>query len=241
MPRASPHDLGKPMPQTNPITFAIGDIHGECDALKSTIEACRRYANGRPTTFVLLGDYIDRGPDSKSVLEFLMNWKGPELLICLRGNHEDMLLLTLANSEPASVAWLGNGGAKTLLSFGATHAHQLPQKISAWLETLPLSFDDGRRFFCHAGIDPTRPLDEQTDAILMYSKFDYPADIEIDRYIVHGHIPNGRLPRVYANRINLDTGSGYGGPLSAAAFVKGQPGPVALIVASKIIELSQGG
>lgn len=220
------------------ITFAIADVHGNLEALITTIEACRRYANGRPTTFVLLGDYIDRGPDSKGVLEFLMNWKGPELLICLRGNHEDMLLLTLANSEPASVAWLGNGGVKTLWRFGATHAHQLPQQIAAWLEKLPLSFDDGRRFFCHAGVDPTRPLDQQTDAILMYSKYEYPGDIELARYIVHGHVPNGRIPRVHANRINLDTGSGHGGPLSAAAFVEDQSPPVALIVAGKVIELS---
>lgn len=150
-----------------------------------------------------------------------------------------MLLLTLAGSEPASVTWLGNGGVRTLRSFDVANAHQLPQKIAAWLEKLPMSFDDGRRFFCHAGVDPTRPLDQQTDAILMYSKYEYPGDIELERYIVHGHVPNGRIPRVYANRINLDTGSGHGGPLSAAAFVADQPGPVALIVAGKIIELSR--
>lgn len=219
------------------ITFAIGDVHGHLDALVATIAACRQFADGRQTKFVLLGDYIDRGPDSKGVISLLMNWEGPEHLVCLKGNHEDMLLLTLADPGRGGAAWHGNGGKNTLWSYGVMHAHQLPHDVSSWLEQLPLTHDDGQRFYCHAGVDPTRPLDQQTEAVLMYSRFDYPEDLELDRYVVHGHTPIGAIPRLGANRINLDTGRGHGGPLSAAAFTSDSRQPVALIVGGRIMEI----
>ena len=219
------------------ITFAIGDIHGNFDALVATIAACRQFADGRPTTFVLLGDYIDRGPNSKGVVDFLMNWEGPERLICLKGNHEDMLVHAVSNPGSDDAAWLANGGSKTLLSYGALQSRQIPRAATEWMKQLPLTFDDGLRFYCHAGVDPTRPLDLQTEAVLMYSKFTYPDDLELERYIVHGHTPDGVVPRVRANRINLDTRSGYGGPLSAAAFTRDHKEPLALIVDGRTVEL----
>lgn len=219
------------------ITFAIGDVHGQFDALVATIEACRHFADGRPTTFVLLGDYIDRGPNSKGVIDLLMSWDGPERMVCLKGNHEDMLVHALASPGGDDAAWLANGGRNTLSSYGVLQTRQIPHTVSDWMERLPLTFDEGLRFYCHAGVDPTRPLDQQTEAVLMYSKFSYPDDLELERYIVHGHTPDGVIPRVRANRINLDTRSGYGGPLSAAAFTYDRRQPVALIVDGRITEL----
>ena len=226
------------MSASEPITVAIGDIHGNSEALELTIDACRRFADGRPATFVMLGDYIDRGPDSKGVVELLMNWHGPERLVCIKGNHEDMALLTIEDEHRSGAAFLGNGGKNTLFSFGVLHAHQLPRAVARWMEQLPLTFDDGQRFYCHAGVDPTRPLDQQSEAVLLLSRFSYPDSLELDRYIVHGHTPIGAMPEVKKNRINLDTGSGYGGPLSAAVFTADRREPFALIVNGRIFEMS---
>lgn len=220
------------------ITFAIADVHGAYDKLVETIEACRRYAAGRDTTFILLGDYVDRGPDSARVIALLRNWRGPERLICLMGNHEDMLLLAIKYPESASAAWLGNGGKNTLWSYGVLHAHQLPQADLEWMEQLPKSYDDGLRLYVHAGIDPSRPLNDQSEAVLMYTKKGYPDDFDPGRYIVHGHTMLGTaIPAVHPHRINLDTGACMGRPLSAAAFLPHRREPVALIVGGEVIEL----
>lgn len=221
------------------VTFAIGDIHGCMEMLRVTLASCRRYADGRPSKFVMLGDYIDRGPDSKEVVEWLMDWDGPEHLICLKGNHEDMLIAALEQPNYNASAWLKNGGQNTLWSYGVMYPHQLPHGVSSWIEGLPLFHDDGERFFVHAGVDPALPLSEQTDAVLMYSRKVYPDDIDVGRYVVHGHTPVIGVPVPGRNSINVDTGACAGGSLSAAAFVPGRKLPVAIVSDDLVVELQE--
>ncbi len=219
------------------LSYAFGDVHGCLDKLVEAIAACRRHAAGRPARFVMLGDYIDRGPRSREVLELLMGWKGPEGLVCLKGNHEEMLLLALENPHAAETTWRAVGGQNTLWSYGAMHPHQLPSAVTGWIAGLPTSYDDGLRFFCHAGIDPKRPLGDQRDDVLLWTRADYPDDFDPGRFVVHGHIVEGSVPRLSRHRLNLDTGAYAGGPLSAAAFEPDRREPAALIVGGRIAEL----
>src|SRR4029453_1737937 len=98
----------------SPLTFAVGDIHGCLDKLDRLIAACEARAGGRPARYVFVGDYIDRGPHSRDVIEFLRRRQAarPGTIVCLRGNHEQMAIDAHA-SDRAMPLWLGNNGAST--------------------------------------------------------------------------------------------------------------------------------
>jgi serine/threonine protein phosphatase 1 len=209
-----------------PITFAIGDVHGCFSKMEALLAHCAAYAAGRTTKFVFLGDYIDRGPDSMGVVAQLMTAVG---VVCLKGNHEDMLIETIdAPLDPDW--WLSNGGAQTAVSYGATRLADIPADHVAWMKALPLFHDDGLRFFVHAGIDPTIPLNAQSERTMLWTRDRYPATINPGRLIVHGHTPlRHGAPDLEPYRLNLDTGAVFGGPLTAAAFDDTQAGPLAFI------------
>lgn len=202
-------------------TYAIGDVHGCLAKLQNLVEQCERYARAGRSRFIFLGDYIDRGPDSRGVIDFLINFqsRSSDEIICLTGNHEDMLL-TAVNDPHWNNCWLQNGGAQTLNSFRASNATDLPGKYLSWLRSLPKFFDDGQRFFVHAGIHPDRALDHQDghDLINMRKPF-LSSEKDFGRLVVHGHTPTStRLPDIRPNRLNIDTGAVFGGPLTAAVF-----------------------
>ena len=150
-------------------TYAIGDSHGCRDQLARLIELCEKDAGGQRSVFVLLGDYIDRGPDSRGVIDFLINLQkwSPDEVICLRGNHEDLFLAAL-DGEDAEMNWLANGGDATLRSYRASRALDLPTSHIDWIHSLPLFHDDGKRFFVHAGVHPERPLKQQRTRDLLW-------------------------------------------------------------------------
>jgi serine/threonine protein phosphatase 1 len=202
--------------------YAIGDIHGCLAKMNRLLDRIAEETAGKPVRLIFLGDYIDRGPDSRGVIERLMTLQRerPDDVICLRGNHEAMALAAVASPDDYEEYWRANGGAATLTSFGVFHARELPQDVVAWMETLLYAYDDGVRYFVHAGIDPSKPLTEQTehDRIWIREPF-LSSKVSFERLIVHGHTPlMTAKPDVRANRINLDTGAVYGGPLTAAAF-----------------------
>src|SRR4029453_18658481 len=97
----------------SPLTFAVGDIHGCLDKLDRLIAACEARAGGRPARYVFVGDYIDRGPHSRDVIEFLRRRQAarPGTIVCLRGNHEQMAIDAHA-SDRAVPLWLAEKGAR---------------------------------------------------------------------------------------------------------------------------------
>lgn len=217
------------------LTYAVGDVHGSLDMLKALIEACREHAEGRALQFVFLGDYIDRGPDSAGVVGFMMRLQDElgEGLIALRGNHEAFVLGLLDGDVPLRV-WLRNGGVETLASYGVSEVAELPREHLDWMRALRLSYDDGRRFFVHAGVDPAHPLDAQGEQALLWIREPFLSDRrDYGRLIVHGHTPlETAAPDLHRNRLNLDTAAVYGGVLTAAVFDDTQHEPVAYLQAS---------
>ena len=151
------------------LTYAIGDIHGSLSKLRSLLARCADHAQGRPTTFVFLGDYIDRGPDSAGVVRYVIELQSRlrEHVIALKGNHEAVALGVIDGTMPADY-WLTLGGAATLRSYGVSRAQALPVEHVDWLRSLRSSYDDGRRFFVHAGIDPELPLDAQREHDMLW-------------------------------------------------------------------------
>jgi serine/threonine protein phosphatase 1 len=211
---------------------AVGDIHGSLRKLRKLSARCRQYADGRPMTFVFLGDYIDRGPDSAGVIRYVIDLQSrlQDRVIALKGNHEAMALDVIDGAAPAPF-WLDQGGAATLRSYGAESARALPAEHVAWLRSLPLSYDDGDRFFVHAGIDPERPLDGQREHDLLWIREPFLSDLrDYGRLIVHGHTPLAAgTADLRTNRLNLDTAAVFGGPLTAAIFADAEINPIAFL------------
>lgn len=208
--------------------FAIGDVHGHFDRLMALMRHCAEHAelHGGKARFILLGDYVDRGPASSEVLEFLAG--RPANVQALRGNHEDMMLRALDHPEEAE-RWYNNGGLETLESYRIKAGGMVPAEHIRLVESLPLFIDDGLRLFVHAGIDPQDP-DARDPQILLWTR-NHPADDAVlPRFIVHGHTPTrDRKPDLRPNRLNLDTGAGWGHALTAAGFADSKPGPLCFI------------
>lgn len=213
--------------------YAIGDIHGcvaNLDRLHHAIvldlERCPADAR-----VIYLGDYIDRGPDSKGVLDTLSQLGGRASRIFLKGNHEDMILRFLEDPNQQGEQWCNFGGFETLLSYridvkpvlaqggfealAAELKGRMPSAHSKFLAELRLSADIGDYFFCHAGVRPRVPLDRQDPHDLMWIRQEFlRSDHNHGKIIVHGHsaVEN---PEIKANRINVDTGAYATGRLSA--------------------------
>jgi diadenosine tetraphosphatase ApaH/serine/threonine PP2A family protein phosphatase len=217
-----------------PLVYAIGDIHGSLRKLRDLLARCQRHADGRVASFVFLGDYIDRGPDSCGVIELLMQMQSrlKERVIALKGNHEAFAVDVIDGKAEAAI-WLREGGDATLRSYGVRTARELPREHIGWMRSLPLRHDDGRRFFVHGGIDPEKPLDAQSGHDLMWMREPFLSDPrEHGRLIVHGHTPQpDGIPDLRSNRLNLDTGAVFGGPLTAAAFAA-ERDPIGFLQAS---------
>jgi serine/threonine protein phosphatase 1 len=198
-----------------PLTYAIGDIHGSLQKLCDLIAQCERHADGRPASFIFLGDYIDRGPDSAGVVDTVMRLQSrlTERVIALRGNHE-AVALEVIDCEADEELWLREGGTATLRSYGVAR-------------------DDGQRFFVHAGIDPDKPLHAQSDNDLIWIREPFLSDArDHGRLIVHGHTPQPTgMPDWRGNRLNLDTAAVFGGPLTAAAFAGTDRDPIGFLQA----------
>jgi serine/threonine protein phosphatase 1 len=201
--------------------IAFGDIHGQLQKLISLLEQCRRLDSAEKAEYVFLGDYIDRGPDSSGVVELLISLQAelPGSVRTLMGNHEELVLSAL-QSDVFLDAWLDNDGGTTLKSYGVSSVHDIPEPHLRWFKSLLTHYDDGRRFFAHAGIRPGVPLAQQDVRDLLWIRKPFlESEADHGRLIVHGHTPTkDRAPEVRRNRIDLDTGAGHGGPLTAAVF-----------------------
>ena len=223
--------------------YAIGDIHGQLEKLHrahALIKTDRERVGDSAAPVVHIGDLCDRGPDTKGVLEMLIAGQqaGAPWLV-LKGNHDRMLSLFLqepARRDPGLRAGLDYlhpriGGLETLASYGVDvsdgrsfadlHAEALekvPARHKAFLETLPLSHATDPVFFCHAGIRPGVALDKQAEDDLLWIRDAFlTSKADHGPLIVHGHTPTGQVTH-YGNRLNIDTGAGYGRALSAVVI-----------------------
>jgi serine/threonine protein phosphatase 1 len=207
--------------------YAIGDVHGCLDKFTGLHAAIRVDLRAYPIAHPLiihLGDYIDRGPDSAGVVRALMAMDDLPV-ISLMGNHEQTALAALNGEGAACADWLAYGGDAALRSWGldphgARTDWRLPEAELAWLRALRPHHAAGGYVFVHAGLRPGVPLAEQTlqDKLCIRRPF-LDSEADFGAVVVHGHTPTrGRVPERHANRINLDTGAVYGGPLTCGVF-----------------------
>ncbi|PDS74625.1 metallophosphoesterase family protein [Rhizobium sp. L43] len=200
-------------------TFAIGDIHGCIDPLNRMIDRIEAHAS--EGTVVFLGDYVDRGPDSKSVLDrIIAGPSGQWSWICLKGNHEDMMVAAYADGDSRDV-WISNGGLETEMSYDG----RVPSQHLQWATDRPLMHVDRHRIFVHAGVVPEFPLERQTKRDLLWLRF--PPGESSDywgKHLVHGHTPSLSNPVTTGNRTNIDSACVFGGKLSCAVFDDDAPG-----------------
>jgi serine/threonine protein phosphatase 1 len=205
--------------------YAIGDVHGRADLLARVVERIHddvSQHDGRRVLLVFLGDYVDRGPDSRLVLEMLLALCREPDVVCLCGNHEMMLLRFLR--DPAIwESWAQMGGAQTLLSYGVRVSQRLtpddqiraardfaaaiPQGHLRFLENLPLVYESGTVLFVHAGVRPQIPLHRQAADDLLWIREPFLTFRgSFGRLVIHGHSPVEQ-PEIRPNRINIDTGA----------------------------------
>lgn len=196
------------------LTFAFGDIHGCYEQFNQLLQKVDSYpSKGKKIKLLFVGDYIDRGPDSKKVVDTIIDLqndkyqKGIEV-IALKGNHEDMMMERMAG-------WYHNGGYATEKSYG--DKHPMDTEHRSFYQGLKLFHDDGKRFFCHAGVTH-EPLESNDKMTLIWVREPFLSNKKKwSRLIVHGHTPSYTV-EVKENRINLDSACVFGGKLSCAVF-----------------------
>ena len=239
------YQVANPMPRSeiSRVYYAIGDIHGEAERLSALHGAIfdlhRTLYSQHCATLVHLGDYVDRGPDSRGVIERLQALQkaaktNPRLeMVCLRGNHEQMMIDALEGGAMAEAFWARNGGMKTLESYETSPVTGLLGRHLKWLKSLPLRHwaEDDHLVFVHAGLSGNSFPEEKPETYLWTRSNDFfctdqwtsPA---LDGHrVVHGHTPtNDHKPFVSEDgrRINVDTGACWGGALTAAVIAPGE-------------------
>lgn len=194
-------------------TIAIGDIHGCSTALAALIKAINPQPND---TLVTLGDYVDRGPDSKGVLDLLINLANQCRLVSILGNHDD-LMLHARESDAKFQVWTKCGGTGALDSYqGPTRIDAIPESHFEFLAQCVPFFETGTHFFVHANYEPDLPLDRMDIHVIRWlSLRDYvPSPHFSGKVAVVGHTPQDEILDL-GHLICLDTGCCNGGWLTA--------------------------
>jgi len=212
--------------------YAVGDIHGRLDLFKALVKAIDDDDAAHPsaeTTVILLGDLVDRGPDSAGVIALARDWQQLRRVRILAGNHEEMFLRSFASLETFR-HFLRHGGRETVLSFGVDRADFAKADLEAaqqlMRDAVPAAdvafvqgFEDmiaiGGYLFVHAGIHPSKPIEEQESHDLRWIRepfLSHPG--RYDRVIVHGHTIC-EAAEDCGNRIGIDTGAFMSGRLTA--------------------------
>ena len=217
------------------LIYAVGDVHGRLDLLNALIARIEDDAALRPDArriLVFLGDYVDRGDDSRGVVERLARGIPGFETIFLKGNHEQVLLDFLSDPAPWE-EWRRFGGLETLVSYGVDRAllfgpcispeairdafvNALPQHHREFFRALRPSFSCGDYYFVHAGIRPGVPFEEQVEADQLWIRDEFltAGNVFDGRVIVHGHTPR-EAPERRDFRIGIDTGAYLTGRLTA--------------------------
>ncbi|MCA9771946.1 MAG: metallophosphoesterase [Myxococcales bacterium] len=202
--------------------WAIGDIHGCLDKLKRLLEKMRYSA---AESIVFIGDYIDRGPQSAEVIDYLIELRQANpFLQFLRGNHEDLFFDWLQRRNefwpvPSIISysgevWLMNGGKETIASYEARYPNApafIPEHQVSFFERLQLKVETRDYIFVHAGMRSDREAPK--DMLWIRDTF-HQRTTELDKVVVFGHTPFPE-PLVHDDKIGIDTGACYGGKLTA--------------------------
>lgn len=227
---------GPPSLGSNRRAYAIGDIHGRLDLLDALIEKIADDDQQRastPTSLIFLGDYVDRGPSSRQVIDYVLRLKQYwQDVSCLMGNHEQVFAMALDGDEQALRFFTrdGVGGRETLLSYGATQEQLdtmtlgelrdwlmniVPQAHRDFLASLRDRMVIGDYAFVHAGVRPGIPIDEQEPADLFWIREEFlSSDEPHSHMVVHGHSISEDVQQ-FENRIGIDTGAFATGRLTA--------------------------
>jgi serine/threonine protein phosphatase 1 len=207
--------------------YAVGDVHGRADLLAALFDRIDDDLQARPVAEpleVFLGDYIDRGPSSRSVIDLLIARQSEHGLVLLKGNHE-IYASEVLNDPSVLPEWIKIGAIPTLISYGVrppSNANPHPQLLKEtamafrralpdshyrFLQSLALSFACGGFFFTHAGVRPGIPLQMQTQEDLLWIREEFLLhEGDFGGVVVHGHTP-AIEPDIRQNRINIDTGA----------------------------------
>jgi serine/threonine protein phosphatase 1 len=232
------------------LTYAIADTHGRFDLLSRAISMCEEDAGAEGGRLIVLGDFVDRGPASRSIIDLLM--AGPSLpnweWIVLQGNHEAMMLTVLDNATPELMRWwIGNGGGQTMQSYGYVQGDKLqplkvPAEHLAWLAALPITHEDAHRNYVHAGVPFDQAVaDAKVDTLqwMLYAGYDAGGDSATimpderhvsGKHIVHGHEQSATHPLLKPHRTNLDSFAWHTGRLAIGVFDDDVPGGPARIM-----------
>jgi serine/threonine protein phosphatase 1 len=213
--------------------FAFGDIHGCPEELGALLKAIDL---GAEDTVIFIGDYVDRGPSAKDVLEILIDLKDRHPnTVFLKGNHEDMMLAFLGMPGHYGESFLYNGGFATLESYGLDESllfddtaldlvmDRLPRSHLDFLQKLETSHLRMPYLFVHAGVHPLRGLEDQEDEDMLWIRQEFIANPHaLGHTVIFGHTPVRDLLIDLPYKIGLDTGLVYGGKLSCVEFTEGR-------------------
>ncbi|MBS0384893.1 MAG: serine/threonine protein phosphatase [Proteobacteria bacterium] len=221
------------------VYYAIGDVHGEKAKLDDLLAQIASDVGGADHRIVFIGDLIDRGAESRTVVETAMRRNAQEGAIVIRGNHEELMLHAYERDETIGLYHGAmNGGDETIASYKAVNgsADHWRDAIDAahvnWMRNLPTMHRDQERglVFVHGGIDP-KAFPNDSDELRMWTRSErffkssrWPDREELKNIlVVHGHTPTEDFePDVQPRRINVDTGACFGGPLTAVVLAPGE-------------------
>lgn len=226
---------------TDHVYYSIGDVHGEDEKLARLYDTIREDATrlGGAYQIVFLGDLIDRGPDSRGVVERAMRACAAGEAIALKGNHEELMLHAFDREDTIGLYhWANNGGDETIESYERANGRRehWRETVDAahlkWLRNMPTIWRNEARglVFVHAGIDPAS-FPHCSEEVRLWTRsrrfFDserWPERDELrDLLVVHGHTPTrDSQPDVQRRRINVDTGACFGGPLTCVVLAPGE-------------------
>ncbi|NCF86945.1 MAG: serine/threonine protein phosphatase [Verrucomicrobiaceae bacterium] len=182
-------------------TLAIGDIHG---CLHSLEQLARYVGFQEDDVIITLGDYVDRGPDSKGVIDFLLNLRKTHEVVTLRGNHE-IMMLEAVHSETCLNSWLGFGGKESLASYGSSF-DEGPEAHWEFMKKVNATHETENHFFVHANADPSAPIYAQPDEMLYWQRFGKPRPHVSGKTMVCGHtIQRSGEPLSVGHAICIDT------------------------------------
>lgn len=221
--------------------YAIGDIHGcyaELNRLIKSIDDDDANRGATDTRLLFVGDYIDRGPASREVIELMIRLDiGGERVVFLMGNHEETLLSAADGNRRAAALFHKMGGRETLLSYGVSAQdydnadpagivdlirNAIPSEHLEWMRHLRLSYSVGDYLFVHAGIRPGVALNSQLSSDLRWIRKEFlESSISHGMMVVHGHSVSEQID-IRSNRIGIDTGAYATGKLTAIGLQAGE-------------------